>query len=103
LDGEAKTVGGRNSPVFRPEVASTLAHEGQHGIDERQEGMPSNRSMEKSLELRAARTEAAVWEGLNVDSLWGTWRQATGISVENIEIEAETSTELWCSAGGNCQ
>jgi hypothetical protein len=104
LNREAQDTGGRSSPTFGPEIASTLTHEGQHGMDQRREGMPSSRDMEKSSELRAARTEAAVWEGLKVDSLWGTWSQATGISVENIEREAEASTDFWCgNQKGHCQ
>ena len=100
LASEAKLSASQNASFFKSEVASTLAHEGQHGIDERRQGMPSNRGMEKAFELRAARTEAYVWQGLRIDSLWGTWTSATGLNQSAIEAQAESSTQEWCKQGG---
>ena len=100
LASEAKLSASQNASFFKSEVASTLAHEGQHGIDERRQGMPSNRGMEKAFELRAARTEAYVWQGLRIDSLWGTWTSATGLNQSAIEAQAESSTQELCKQGG---
>lgn len=102
LGAEAQQTGGRATALFRPEVASTIAHEGRHGIDQRRDGMPTARGMEKATELRAAKTEAYVWQGLRVDALWGTWTRAGGFDPAAIEREAETSTQIWCGAAGIC-
>ena len=102
LTQEAQQTGGRNTALFRPEVASTMAHEGRHGIDQQRDGMPSSRAMTKATELRAAKTEAYVWQGTNTDALWGTWTRAGGFDPAAIEREAETATQMWCDAGGTC-
>jgi RHS repeat-associated protein len=95
--------GGRETDKFHAEIASTLAHEAQHGLDDRRYGEALNRRMIMRTETNAARTEAYVYEGLRIDAPWGTWTQATGMGPENVNTEAEASTKAWCDAGGNCQ
>jgi RHS repeat-associated protein len=83
--------------------AAELAHEGQHGIDQRHDGMPNSRAEELRGETRAARTEAAGWQAVNTDSWWKTWTQAGGFDSKAIQKEAEAATTAWCQGNSACK
>lgn len=53
------------------ETSAIVAHEGQHGIDQRAKGMPNTRATEKAQELGAFTTQGLVNEGLGVNSAYG--------------------------------
>ena len=95
---------GRSSPSFAPELASTLAHEAQHGMDQRAIGrMHENAAEVRSTETNAWTTDAAVYRGLNFESAWRTWTRAGGFDAEAVQRGVERSVQDWCNAGGNCQ
>jgi len=103
LANMAAALGGRNQPAFAPEVAAALGHEAQHGIDQRLEGMPTNRAQALRGEINAFTTDAAVYRGLNFESGWQVWTRANGFDAQAVQRAAEQSTQDWCNAGGNCQ
>jgi RHS repeat-associated protein len=97
-----KTVANGFRISLRAEIAGTLTHEGQHGVDQRDLGMPLNRVDEFASEMRAYSTEAYVFQGQGVDAPLGLWTRATGLNLGLIRKAAEASTEMWCAAGGDC-
>jgi RHS repeat-associated protein len=87
----------RSSPGFQDRLTGLLAHEGQHGIDQRTAGMPTSRASEKALELKGATTEAALFEGLESDYGPWLWTSQHGAQPNGIQREAEHSTAIWCN------
>ena len=85
------------------ETAATVAHEGQHGIDEKANGMPQNRAQEKAYEVKAFTTQSFVNHGLGVNSAYGVWTNVGGFNASAVDSSAETSTQSWCLAGGTCK
>jgi RHS repeat-associated protein len=95
---------GKDTQKFQDRFASTVAHEGQHGLDQRANGMPKNRADEKASEVRAYTSEAALFQGLNSGFGPWLWTPERGLQPGGIERSAENSTNLWCqSPGGNCK
>lgn len=59
--------------TFRVEAAATIAHEGQHGVDEQFFGRPTNHAEWYVLENNAFTTQSYVNEGTNTTSPYGLW------------------------------
>lgn len=107
--GGAQTRGGKTSITIdvagfntTPDLAASLAHEGDHGSDQKKFGMPTSEPQELADEKRASTTEALTYKGLGVDSPRGTWTQAGGLDHRAIEKEATESTALWCTNNTAC-
>jgi RHS repeat-associated protein len=56
-------------------MGAQLSHEGQHGLDQRADGMPATKSEEMSGERRAATTEARAWQVMGTDAWWKTYKR----------------------------
>lgn len=95
-----RDLSGLDAHRFGVEMASRLTHEGQHGIDERQSGMPVTRSEEKTIELRAFTSQSFINEAFRTDSIYKVWTTANGFDRGMVEYFAEQATQLWC--GGTC-
>ncbi|HET8940918.1 MAG TPA: hypothetical protein VFN13_02915 [Rudaea sp.] len=78
-------------------VAATLAHETNHIEDQKSFGQSSNSLEERIIELKSARDEANVYEGLKTDAPWDAWTNAGGYDTGAVENEASAATSLWCS------
>jgi hypothetical protein len=85
------------------ETSATFAHEGQHGIDQLAQGIPNSRNAEYNIEMNAFAAQGYVNLGLGVNSAYGIWTTQNGWSGQNVKSSAETATQAWCQAGGNCQ
>jgi RHS repeat-associated protein len=82
------------------ELAGTLTHEAQHGLDERRYGNPASRAQEKLHELSGYTTEAGTWRGMRVSAPSHIWTRETGFNPHAVEDWAETATQIWCSSPG---
>jgi RHS repeat-associated protein len=94
------SVGGRDDPT---ETAAVTAHEGEHGIDQRINGMPRSRGQEFLGELHSFTTQSYVNFGLGVDSAYGLWSNAQGFDLGNAVINAGRATQEWCEDSKLCQ
>jgi RHS repeat-associated protein len=83
-------------------MATALAHEGDHGINQRAFGMWSSRSDYKFFESSAYRTQGYVNSALGVDDdRFGIWTKAGGADPSSIEIMANDSVQKVCGTD-NC-
>lgn len=102
-DKIADNPGDKGSQKFQHRLAGIVAHEGEHGLDQRDNGMPKNRVSEKAGEIRASTTEAALYQGLNSSYGPWLWTPERGLQPGGIERQAEHSTNLWCANNpGGC-
>jgi hypothetical protein len=90
--------------------ASSLVHEGQHGVDERALGRnPGNRAEVKATERNAYNLESRFQQTMGTKSFHGLWDpgwpagEAESKRASAVEEYAEYSTQAWCVAGGSCQ
>jgi hypothetical protein len=85
-------------------IGGLMAHEGQHGIDQRKDGMPKDRESEKHHEVEAYTTQGIFNMGAGYRSdPWRLVGPGGGIDQDAVDRAAEASTQVWCSAGGACQ
>jgi RHS repeat-associated protein len=82
------------------ELAGTLTHEAQHGLEERRHGNPESRAQEKSAELAAYTTEAGTWRGMGISAPTHIWTTGTGFNPRAVEAWSETATQIWCKEPG---
>ena len=93
------------------EIAGTVAHEGQHGIDDKSRGNPRSEAEEYATEKNAFDAQSWVNKGLNVNSAYtGLWNvdwttpYAALERIFGVQNWARKSTEAWCSEpGAACQ
>lgn len=103
-DTIADNSGGKGTQKFQERLAGVVAHEGEHGVDQKVNGMPRDRATEKAGEIRAATTESALYQGLNSNFGPWLWTPERGPQPNGIERAAENATNLWCqSPGSNCK
>lgn len=89
--------GGSSSASFGPRLGGVMAHEGQHGIDQRSGGMPKSRSDAKRLELGAYGTEGLFYKAINlVPAPHRLWSPVRGIDEDAVDRAADRSTKIWC-------
>jgi RHS repeat-associated protein len=94
------SVGGHDEPA---ETAAVTAHEGQHGINGRQNGVSNGRAAIFLDELGAFRTQSYVNFGLDVDSAYGLWSNSKGFDFGNAIINAGRATQVDCEDNKACQ
>jgi hypothetical protein len=85
------------------EKAGTVAHEGEHGVQQKDHGMPQNRAQELAGERDSFTIQSYVNQGLQDSSAYGIWTVQGGTDQKQIDSWAEKATDLWCQAGGNCK
>jgi hypothetical protein len=104
MDTIADDSSDRSSKKFRDRLTALVAHEGEHGLDQRAKGMPTDRASEKAGEIRASTVQATVFQGLNSEYGVWLWTPDKGLQPNGIETSAEASTAHWCQATlGGCQ
>jgi RHS repeat-associated protein len=104
IDQIADGAGGRGSQKFQDRLTGIVAHEGEHAVDQRVNGMPRDRITEKAGEIRASTVQAALFQGLNSNYGVWLWTPDGGLQANGIERSAESSANLWCqSPGANCK
>ncbi|MBT2750023.1 MULTISPECIES: RHS repeat-associated core domain-containing protein [unclassified Lysobacter] len=91
----SKQVGQGNPAVERADLAATILHESNHGIDQRRFGMAYTIINVNWSEKRASAAEAMLFKGLGRDSAAGLWTRANGINANAIERQADASTAIW--------
>jgi RHS repeat-associated protein len=115
--GSAVTVGSETTITYNPlahgegyggtvdthERAATLAHEGNHGVDQKRWGMTNSLHRREWNEKRAVTAEAAYFKGANQDARTGIWTRAGGIDANKVDRRALRSLEMSCPAGGTCE
>jgi len=92
----------RNDFNFQTEMTARMTHEGQHGIDQRIAGMPTNRAEEKLGEIRAFTSQSFINEAFAQSSPYGVWTAMGGFDRQAVEGYAEKATQNWCADGGPC-
>jgi hypothetical protein len=80
----------------KAEKAATVAHEGEHGVQQKAGGMPGNNEQEFHGEQQAYTVQSDVNEGLNKTSAYGTWTPGGGFNQGAIDDYATRSTDMWC-------
>jgi len=93
------------------EIAGTVAHEGQHGIDDKSRGNPRSEAEEYATEKNAFDAQSWVNKGLDVNSAYtGLWNVnwTTPYSalerIFGVQNWARIATDEWCSQpGAPCQ
>jgi len=92
------------------EKAGTVAHEGEHGVQQKANGMPTSNQQEYSGEQQAYSVQSYVNKGLGDTSAYGVWTPQGGFSQGQVDFYATKSTQMWCGCdwtppapGGNPQ
>jgi len=80
----------------KAEKAATVAHECEHGVQQKAGGMPGNNEQEFHGEQQAYTIQSDVNEGLNKTSAYGTWTPGGGFNQGAIDDYATRSTDMWC-------
>jgi RHS repeat-associated protein len=90
---------GLSADSARTEKAATVAHEGEHGVQQQDHGMPHSAGSEYLGELQAYAIQGAVNEARGVDSAYGIWTQGGGFNEGQVQKYADKSTDMFC---GGC-
>ena len=92
------------------EAAAQAAHEGEHGVQQQNHGMPMNRGQEMAGEVDAYSVQSYVNKGeQDKSSYWSNpaggaiWSMQGGFNAGAVNDYAKQSTDIWCQAGGNCK
>lgn len=89
---------------LRFEIAGIVAHEGDHALTQRGNGMPKNRADAEEGERSAYRSQAQTHRGLGYrTSNYGLWLPGAGINESQVEKMTQTSVDDWCAQGGACR
>jgi hypothetical protein len=84
-------------------ITGTVAHEGEHGSDQKRFGMPRNGSLQNWNEKRAAVAQALTYKGAGLpEPDYGVLTPSGKIDGAGIETTADQSTGSWCKSGGDC-
>lgn len=85
------------------EEAGLLGHEATHAADQRAGGPQVGRVAITNIEERGVMTQAEVANGLDYNTIYGTWSQA-GYNTKAIENEITNAVDEDCSeVGSGCQ
>jgi hypothetical protein len=82
------------------EKAATAAHEGEHGIQQRAEGMPHSLIGDFRDEFGAYHVQSYVNQGLGVDSVYGVWDKTSGWDANQAASYAYGEAVEYCKDGG---
>jgi hypothetical protein len=85
-----------NGGSAKAEKGATVAHEGEHGIQQKAAGMPGSPEQEFQGEQQAYKVQSDVNEGLNKKSAYGIWTKDGGFSQAKDDQYATRSTDMWC-------
>lgn len=92
------------------EAAAQAAHEGEHGVQQQDHGMPRGKAQEKAGEVDAYSVQSYVNKGeWDTSAYWSEksnaaiWSTDGGYSAAAVNDYADQSTAAWCQAGGNCK
>ena len=81
------------------EKASTVAHEGEHGVQQKAQGMPTTNDQEYKGEQQAFQVQSYVNQGLGATSAYGVWTPTGGYSQSAVNANAANATQIWCGCG----
>jgi RHS repeat-associated protein len=90
---------GLTKESIRIEKVGTVAHEGEHGVQQKDHGMPRSAEEEYLGELQAFGVQGDVNRASGVKSAYGIWSPSGGFNERAIQTGADKSTNLWC---GGC-
>jgi RHS repeat-associated protein len=76
------------------EKAAEVAHEGEHGVQQKANGMPATPDQTYKAEQQAYTAQSFVNKGLNTDSSWGVWTTSGGFNQNAVDETAADSTRL---------
>ena len=101
-----KDFGGRNDVSESSENAGIVAHEGQHGVNARENGWSHGFDATKADEASAFRTQSDVNQGLGTRSAYGLWNpswksnEAESNRDQSIDKNADDAARNDCENGG---
>jgi RHS repeat-associated protein len=90
---------GLSDSSARTEKDATVAHEGEHGVQQQDHGMPHSAASEYLGELQAYSVQSSINEARGVSSAYGTWTTGGGFNEGKIQSYADKSTNMFC---GGC-
>ena len=86
------------------EMSGVLAHEGQHGINQRAKGHSRSFAEAAENEVSAYTAQAYVNLAKGVNSAYDLWNRWQGLNRQRIESSAMRSVFIWCAQpGALCQ
>lgn len=85
-----------NGGSARTEKAATVAHEGEHGVQQQAGGMPTSNEKEFSGEVEAYTVQSYVNQARGDNSAYGTWTSQGGFNQGMIDTYANKSTDKFC-------
>ena len=78
------------------EKAGTVAHEGEHGVQQKAHGMPTSNGQEFTGEQQAFQVQSYVNQGLGATSAYGLWTPTGGFNQQTVDSNATNATQIWC-------
>jgi hypothetical protein len=90
---------GLTADSARAEKDATVTHEGEHGVQQQDHGMPLSPQAEYLGELQAYGIQGDINQARGVDSAYGIWTQSDGFNGGQVQKFADKSTDLFC---GGC-
>jgi hypothetical protein len=86
----------QNGASPKTEAAAQVAHEGEHGVQQQDHGMPQNKAQEKAGEVDSYTVQSYVNKGLQDNSEYGIWTIRGGFNPAAVNNYAKASTAAWC-------
>jgi RHS repeat-associated protein len=87
---------GLSDASARTEKDATVAHEGEHGVQQQDHGMPHSAAAEYVGEVQAYAVQSYVNEARGVSSAYGIWTTNGGFDSGKDQSYADKSTQMWC-------
>ena len=85
-----------NGGTADTEKAGSVAHEGEHGVLQKAQGMPTTNDQEYKGEQQAFQVQSYVNQGLGVTSAYYVWTPSGGYSQSWDNASALNATQIWC-------